>query len=355
MKASPQTVLIAAMAVVIIALAAALLYVARDELGGASEAAQNDELAVQSTTASTKEGAAVRVPPERQAASGLRVRELQAARLQAGAEIYGVVVNLQPLFDLRARYLAAVGDARALRAASVASADEYRRAKGLFEDDRNVSERAVLAAQAQARGDQARLAAADQTAAAVLGALRAEWGATIGEWAQHAGASPLDALAEQRDLLVQFAFPDELREHAGRAAVAVAPVAGRGEARPARFVSPAPRTDPTLPGTTYFYAAAADGLRVGMRVAGRVRVGDTAREGVIVPASAVVWHGGKAWAYLKQGEDLFVRKEVDTADQSANGWFDADHFAPGDAIVVSGAQLLLSEELRFQIRNENKD
>ncbi len=354
MKTSPQTALIAAMAAVIVVLAAALVYFGRDEFGAAGEKAE-DEIAVATAPASQSARPEVRVPAARQAASGLGVQALPAAKLQAAAEVYGVVVNLQPLFDLRARYLAAVGEARALRAASAASTDEYRRAKGLFEDDRNVSERAVLAAQAQARGDQARLVAADQTAEAVMSALRAEWGATVAGWAQRPGEGPLDALAAQREVLVQFTFPDELREYAGHAAVAVAPVAGRAAARPARFVSPAPRTDPTLSGTTYFYAASTDGLRVGMRVAGRVRLGGEARDGVILPAAAVVWHGGKAWAYLKEGDDLFVRKEVATADPAENGWFDASHFAPGDAVVVSGAQLLLSEELRFQIRNENKD
>ena len=34
---------------------------------------------------------------------------------------------------------------------------------------------------------------------------------------------------------------------------------------------------------------------------------------------------------------------------------DASHFDAGDEVVVSGAQLLLSEEQKFQIRNENED
>jgi hypothetical protein len=90
-----------------------------------------------------------------------------------------------------------------------------------------------------------------------------------------------------------------------------------------------------------------------MRVAGQLKLGE--REGVMVPSTAVVWHGGKAWAYVKEKDDLFVRKEVSTAQELGNGWFDASHFQAGDEIVVSGAQLLLSEEQKFQIRNENED
>jgi len=352
MKPSAYTAVIAAMAAVIAVLLWAVVYFARDELGLAED--RSEEEVVAESAAAAKAGfAAVRVPRESQAASGLGVRGLQPVRLQASAEVSGVVVDLQPLFDLRARYLTAAGQARALRAAATNSADEYRRVKGLFEDDRNVSERVVVAAEAQSRSDQARLAAADQTAAAILDALRAEWGATLAGWAVGPDQGPLKGLAEQREVLVQFTFPDELRDHAGR--LPAVSVAGRGNPRPARFVSPAPRTDPTLRGATYFYSANADGLRVGMRVVGRVGLDGGPRDGVIVPSSAVVWHGGKPWVYVKGEGDTFLRREVSAAEAVPEGWFDAAHFAPGDEVVVKGAQLLLSEELRFQIRNENKD
>src|SRR5262249_17226846 len=222
--------------------------------------------------------------------------------------------------------------------------------KGLFEDDRNVSERVVVAAEAQSRSDQARLAAADQTAAAILDPLRPEWGATLPGWAAGPHQGPPKGPPERAQGPVRSTFPDG---PAGR--LPAVSVAGRGNPRPARFVSPAPRTDPTLRGATYFYSANADGLRVGMRVVGRVGLDGGPRDGVIVPSSAVVWHGGKPWVYVKGEGDTFLRREVSAAEAVPGGWVDAAHFAPGGEGVVKGAQLLLSEELRFQIRNENKD
>jgi hypothetical protein len=58
---------------------------------------------------------------------------------------------------------------------------------------------------------------------------------------------------------------------------------------------------------------------------------------------------------VREGPDKFVRKLVPTAQEMGNGWFTAEGFEPDDKVVVSGAQLLLSEELKFQIRNENED
>jgi len=97
------------------------------------------------------------------------------------------------------------------------------------------------------------------------------------------------------------------------------------------------------------------GLRAGMRVLARAGLGGAPVAGVIVPAQAVVWHAGKAWAYLKQDEQTFARHEVSAAEELDGGWFNAGGFQPGDEVVVSGAQLLLSEELKYQIRNENED
>ncbi|HTT40500.1 MAG TPA: hypothetical protein VMH32_22830 [Burkholderiales bacterium] len=354
MKPNLQTVVIAVMAVVMAVLFWAVIYFGRDELR-LTTAAPQDELPVRSAVTSEEGHAAVRVSMESQRASGIVTRALQPAIGQASSEVYGVVVNLQPLMDLRGRYNAAVADARALRAAATGSGAEYRRVKALYDDERNVSERALQAAEAQWKADQARLAAAEQSAAATRDSIASAWGETLAKWVTDADSAGFDALAQQREALIQLTFPFDLQAQAGNAPMTVAPVSASSEARPARFLSTAPQSDATLPGVTYFYAASAQGLRVGMRVAGQLKLGGTPRKGVIVPAAAVVWHGGKPWVYVKEKDDLFVRKEVSTALELRGGWFNAGGFDADDEVVVSGAQLLLSEELKFQIRNENED
>jgi hypothetical protein len=354
MSTRPHTVVIASMAIVIAVLAWALVYFGRDELHLAAKA-PDDEIPIHSALSKRGGAAAVRLVKDSQEASGIAVQTLERARADAAAEVYGVVVSIQPLLDLRAGYGASVSEARSRRAAASNSAAEYQRFTKLFEDDRNVSERALQAAEAQWKADQARLAAAEQAVAAVRDTIRAGWGEVLAGWATNPDSSALQAVAQQRDVLAQITFPYELHAEAGKVALFLAPVSVPDQARPARFVSAAPQTDAMLPGMTYFYVASAHGLRVGMRVAGQLKLGGKMREGIVVPPTAVVWHGGKAWAYVKEEDDLFVRKEVSTAQELGNGWFDAGHFKPGDEIVVSGAQLLLSEEQKFQIRNENED
>ena len=133
------------------------------------------------------------------------------------------------------------------------------------------------------------------------------------------------------------------------------PVTARAEAVEGSFVSDAPRASAALPGNTYFYMVEGADLRVGARVLARVATDDASFDGVIVPNEAVVWHAGKSWAYRKHDAETFGRYEIATDSQLGEGWFQQGLMKVGDEVVVSGAQLLLSEELKFQIRNENED
>ena len=89
-----------------------------------------------------------------------------------------------------------------------------------------------------------------------------------------------------------------------------------------------------------------------MNVVASLPVGGEVK-GVRIPASAVVWWEGKAWIYRQQQEGEFERIEIPTGHAVPDGWFvakGANGLSDADRVVVTGAQLLLSEELRSQIR-----
>jgi hypothetical protein len=354
MKFTASHAIIAVMAIIIAVLSWILIYFARDELRGAPGGHEDE---IETTSAAGIDGgrAVVHVPTESQKASGIATQALKAGSSEAAIEVYGMVMNLQPLAELRGRYLAAAAEARALRAAVAAAESEYQRMEMLHRDDRNVSEQALKSVEARYRAELARQAAAEQGAASIRDAMRSAWGDAITGWATHPDSPMLEAQLQQRAFLVQLVLPYDLPKSAARGRISVAPVMARENARVARFVADSPQVDPGLPGETYFYVVDGGGFRAGMRVAARVGLGGAPVAGVIVPAQAVVWHAGKAWAYVKQDEQTFARYEVSAAEELDGGWFSAGGFQAGDEVVVSGAQLLLSEELKYQIRNENED
>ncbi|HEX4985513.1 MAG TPA: hypothetical protein VFV71_05500 [Burkholderiales bacterium] len=353
MKMRPAYAVIAAMAGIIAVLSWSLIYFSRDELGTQAKGRDDDVKTV--SMAGIDEGRpVVRLSAQSQKAAGIVVASLETEKRSASFEVYGLVVNLQPLAEARGRYLAAVAEATAARASAAAAESEARRMDALFRDDRNVSERAARAAQAKYQSELARKVAAEQAVASLRDAMRGSWGEAVTAWAVTPDSPVMHALMHQSSFLVQLVYPFDRPRAAMRGRIAIAPAVARARPQPASFVGESPQLDPAFPGETYFYLVGGAGFRAGMRVVARVPTGDAAVTGVVVPAAAVVWHAGKAWAYVKD-EEGFARHEVSTADEVEGGWFNATGFDEDDEVVVSGAQLLLSEELKYQIRNENDD
>jgi hypothetical protein len=341
--------------VLIIALAWLAVYFGRDEIRGllGREAGQAAAPA-RARTGDKDGGPDVLVSPAVQKATGIETQRPKGHDLRPSLPMQGVVADLRPLIELRSRMLAAVRDADALRAAAVRSRAEYLRVRTLYEDDRNASQRALQAAEAERVAADSRLSTAEAGIAALREQLRQEWGPELGRWAEAVRSPRLERLLDGTDALLLM----NLRLGAGApkqmGQLEILPPANAGDTRRATLVSPAPRIDPGVPGATYFYRVAAKGLRIGERVTGRLPLGEKEIEGVIIPPSAVVWHGGKAWVYVQEAADRFERREVSTAEPVGDGWFDTK-IDFDDRVVVRGAQLLLSEELRSQITNENED
>ena len=370
MKLTANHIIIALMAIVIAVLSWALIYVSRDELQLHDE--EYEEEIETESTASVEDGRAiVRVDLKSQEASGIRVQSLQSARYEAAFQVFGRVVDIEPLLETRGRYLAAAAERRALQSALDAAQADYRRAEVLYQDDRNISEQAFRDAQSRFRVAQAHLSAALSTQSVLHDSLRTAWGPVVADWAMAAQSASLRELSSRNAVLVQLVFPYALPISAAVPQLMLAPVTARENAVQGQFVSAAPRASVALPGNTYFYLVRGTALRVGANVVASVSMGDDVIDGVVIPNEAVVWHAGKSWVYRKLDSETFGRYEVSTTNALGDGWFqaglalplpqdavavpDGNRLNPGDEVVTSGAQLLLSEELKFQIRNENED
>ncbi|MBI3343778.1 MAG: efflux RND transporter periplasmic adaptor subunit [Gammaproteobacteria bacterium] len=260
-----------------------------------------------------------------------------------------MVLSPQALTDLRNRYVAAAALADKAVAALAASRREYERLKALHGDDRNISDKALQAAEAAWRSDQA----AERSAQAAVNAIRQEsrqtWGAVL--TAAIVNDMPLfQRLAMQKEMLLRIAAPSGSRLPVPPGKVSVA--GDDGVLRTAELISPSPQTDPRIQGPAFFYAAAAEGLLPGTTLTARLPIGPQ-ETGVTIPAAAVVSWQGKMWYYVESAPGRFVRHELTGAVPVAGGWF-----APRLAamrIVVRGAQTLLSEELRGQVQTGEGD
>ncbi|MCX7627065.1 MAG: hypothetical protein N2Z69_01410 [Methylophilaceae bacterium] len=347
-------VIIGLQSIIIVVLAWVLVFYGKDEFEAYQH--QEDKEIIPPSHVSQEQGRSViTLSPEAQQASGITTEILQPATYHSQLISYGTVIGIEPLTELRTRYLAARAEANVIRASIANTQQDYQRLLALNRDNRNVSDRAVQMAEAAWKSDEARLAAAETSIAGIRDAIRQQWGETLAKWATGPAGSPLDKLMARQEVLLQIALPFDDLSPEKLSTLKVVPAGSRSKPVTAIYVSPSPQTDSTLQGRTYFFRAPAHELRAGMRVEVSAHVPGKRAEGVVVPGSAVVWYAGKAWAYRKQGLDQFVRTWVDTTRPVGDGWFEMNGFRPGEAVVTSGTQLLLSEELKYQIKNENED
>lgn len=348
--------IIALQAILIVVLSWVLVFYGRDEFEAYTREEAREEIAASSRVATESGATVVTLAPEIQQQSGISTTILQSTTHQASLSAFGSVLSIDQLLELRTRYLAARADAEVVRASLANSLQEYQRLAQLNRDNRNVSDRAVTAAEAAWKADEAKLAAAETAAASIRDTMRQQWGETLAGWAaQPAGSETMQRLMQYRDMLLQVTLPFEAPVPGRDSFLTIEPTGAPSKAVRAMYVSPSPQTDATLQGKTYYYRAPADSLRAGMRVSVRLAEPGKAASGVIVPGSAVVWYAGKAWVYRKQGGDRFLRRRISTDNEAGDGWFNASDLKAGDEVVTSGAQLLLSEEFKYQIKNENED
>jgi hypothetical protein len=280
-----------------------------------------------------------------QARSGIQVKILAAAQAAAGPLVYGTVADVQPLLDLSSRYAAGAAELRAAQAELDQRDAELKRVQALYDDGQNASRKALDAARTDAAAARARAGAAHIAVEAAAAALHQQFGPLLAAWAMAPSSQDLRALASRRDVLVRVVSMAPGQQ----APQSLALSGDTGKAFTARLVSASPQTDPGMQGLAWFYRTTAP-LPAGARLAGRVDV--RLQSGIRIPADAVVWYGGQPWAWVRTAGTVFERRRIGQGVLDDGGFVVSQGFTPGDAVVVQGAQLLLSEESRALLRND---
>lgn len=322
-------------------------------LEGRKELAQEQErerpISVPSRVVSQEGGTTVTFDPQTQKLADIGVAALEQTIRRGETTALAMVLSPQALTDLRNRYVAATAQTGKAVAALDASHREYERLKSLHGDDRNISDKALQAAEAAWRGDQAAEQSAQATVDAIKQEIRQTWGTVL--TAAIVKNTPLfRRLATQQEMLLRIAAPSGSRLPVPPSKVGV--VGDDGVLRTAELISPSPQADPRIQGPTFFYVAAAEGLLPGTTLTVPLPIGPQ-ETGVTIPADAVVSWQGKAWYYVESAPGRFVRHELTGAVAVAEGWFAPR--LPAMRVVVRGAQTLLSEELRGQVQAGEED
>ena len=377
------TFIIGLQALLIITLFWGLVFFAKDEYD-ARQTEQAEEIEAPSRVTSAQGMNIVSLGLATQQNSGIKTEIVNTANHQASIKSFGVIVAIDSLIEAKTQYLNLQSQINLTRAASEQNLTQYARLKALNNDDKNVSDLAVQQALVLVDTDKASLIAAQNQIKNMQNSLKLQWGEQLTNLVFKEKLAPhLAGLLNRKNVLVQVSVPQDIGQLAANTAVNLSPINNTRSVISATYVSPATTSDPSGSGKTFYYSAPSENLRIGMRVnvevlpdlkTYQVSGGDAAgvgkgkNSGVIIPSDAVVWYAGSPWAYFKQGktatgDDQFVRKPISTNIEVDAGWYNEGLTEQtstvtevvANEVVVSGAQLLLSEEFKYLIKNENED
>lgn len=266
---------------------------------------------------------------------GLETAVLAAATLSRELKCYGRLVDSSPLVGLLSSLASA-------RASLDASGKDYQRVKALFTQGENASARALEAAEAATRRDQI----AVQTAEAQL---VAAWGKSVAD--QPDLVAFVQSLATLQSVLVRLDLPaGELTAETPMGVRLILP-GGRQPVR-AGFLGRAVMTDPLVQGQGFLFVLTNTETRLspGLAITGFLEMPGEPLRGVIIPEAAVVRTAERAWVYVQTSGSNFVRREISQEHPVEKGWFLTEGLRPTDRVVTTGAQTLLSEERKTEIK-----
>lgn len=180
-------------------------------------------------------------------------------------------------------------------------------------------------------------------AAALENRLQAEWGPVLSAWVK-AETDQLKQLARNEIFLLRLILPHDK-------CTDTAVLERQGKRFPLQYLSPSPKSDPVFSGAPHFFLTAAQAdLRLGERLTAWLIETGTA---LPIPAQAVVWYGGQKWIFVQTGTERFERRRLtEWRERGQTVWVQAG-LAPGEQVVTQGAQLLLAEELKAQVPEED--
>jgi hypothetical protein len=279
-----------------------------------------------------------------QSRMGIELAALTAAVTRPQVAVPAVVLSVQELATFRNGYIATQSQIEKSRVDTDVARKEYSRLKMLFDNNQNISEKALQSAEGSLRSLEVDGRTAEQQSNLQTSVAQQQWGNVVARWAIQ-GSPELERVLGMREVLLQVTLPFEQSYNAPRTISVEIPGRTRSEAT---LISPFPRVDPRIQGRSFLYAATGQpDFTPGVNLLAHLAVGNPMR-GVTIPASAVVWSEGKAWSYLQTAPNQFSRRELATDVPVNDGYFVSAGFSAGSKVVRRGAQALFSEESLLQ-------
>lgn len=329
-----------------------------DEGGGSDEAKSGmdeDDDVIPSRMISVKGQSAIRLDIALQEQSGIKTQKLGAMEIREEFDAFGRIFNINGLLELHTNLNKINGQRNVVLSELMATNKKLKRLQILHKEAANISTRQLQEVEAESITQQAKLKALNSELTDNRTEAEQAWGSVLTAWVIDNDTDAFEQLLSGKNVIVSVALrandtlPDQTEY------VYIGRNGNRSLAQKAVYISPAIESNTVLQGETYYFLADASGdkYRAGMHVHVWVPQTSESISGVFVPESAVVWSSGTPWVYIRNSEESFIRQVINNPVELDKGIFVAKGLEVGDKVVTSGAQMLLAEEYRWSIPDED--
>ena len=288
--------------------------------------------------------------------SGINVQPISESRKRSSYPSYGYVVNLKNLIDYKTNYLNLNFEINKLNTQLKEEIKHFKKLQTLNEDNKNIADSVVGEKEIEINNLRNNLNIQKSNINNLLQVIGQEWGQSFKDLLTNPKTSSLQNIFNSDSRLLKITIANsKIQKLPPSELILFSPLHPKNKYT-ANFISKAPFGSLDIQGSSYFYLSLSNDLMIGSKINSYIESAEDSQvKKFHIPKSAIIWNEGKPWIYVESSNNSFLRHPIFKLEEADFGWDVQFENIPPRAIVTKGAQLLLSEEYKHLITNENED
>ena len=288
--------------------------------------------------------------------SGINVQPISESRKRSTNQSYGYVVNLKNLIDYQTNYLNLNFEINKLNLQLKEEIVLFKTLQSLNEDNKNIADSVVSEKEVEINNLRNNLNIQRNNKKKLLQIIGQEWGQSFKDLLTDPKSSLLQNIFNSDSRLIKITIANnKIQKLPPSELILFSPLQPQNKYK-ANLISKAPFGSLDIQGSSYFYLTLSNDLMIGSKINSYIESAEDSQiKKFHIPKSAIIWNAGKPWIYVESSNNSFLRHPIFKFEEVNDGWVVQFENIPPWAIVTKGAQLLLSEEYKHLITNENED
>ena len=297
---------------------------------------------------STNNLSTITLDEKNQNLAGIKTQALEVAKQPVEFVTYGKVISPQPLLELRTKYLTLLAQNKSLYARFNESQQNLLRTKNLYAQG-VVPARRLEDQQTRWQENKSHLDENGSQLQTLISSSRQVWGEPLTSWFVDSNDKKSGEFLQKKALLLQIIIPANIHLISEVKKTFIDETHQRQNAAPVTLISVSPIIDPISQSQTYFFKCQDRKVPYESQFTAWIATNNQNIKAISIPKSALVWHLGQAYVFIKTANDQFNRRLIPDLITSQQGYFSYENLHVGEEIVVTGAQTLLSQSLKSAI------